>query len=177
MDGGALYPQQSVAKLWTALAVLDAVDHGRLALDRPVRVTTADLSVFHQPLRDRMTDGAVTVSVDDLLVGALAQSDNACDDVLIRLVGGPAAVQAGVDARGLGAIRAGPLERDLQCAIAGLTWRPEFSRGHVFQDVRETLDLVERASIIAGGEVLFEGTPDEVRADPDVRRVYLGDRF
>ena len=44
-------------------------------------------------------------------------------------------------------------------------------------NVRETLDLVERASIIAGGEVLFEGTPDQVRADPEVRRVYLGDRF
>ena len=44
-------------------------------------------------------------------------------------------------------------------------------------NVRETLDLVERASIIAGGEVLFEGSPDEVRADPEVRRVYLGDRF
>lgn len=144
VDGAALYPQQSVAKLWTALAVLDAVDHGRLALDRPVRVTTADLSVFHQPLRDRMVDGSVTLSVDDLLVGALAQSDNACDDVLIRLVGGPAAVQAVVDARGLGRIRSGPLERDLQCAIAGLAWRPEFSRGHVFQDVRETLDPAYR---------------------------------
>ena len=44
-------------------------------------------------------------------------------------------------------------------------------------NVRETLDLVERASIIAGGEVLFEGSPDEVRADAEVRRVYLGDRF
>ena len=44
-------------------------------------------------------------------------------------------------------------------------------------NVRETLDLVERASIIAGGEVLFEGSPDEVRHDPEVRRVYLGDRF
>ena len=44
-------------------------------------------------------------------------------------------------------------------------------------NVRETLDLVERASIIADGEVLFEGTPEEVRSDPEVRRVYLGDRF
>ena len=44
-------------------------------------------------------------------------------------------------------------------------------------NVRETLELVERASIIAGGEVLFEGTPDEVKADPEVRRVYLGSSF
>ena len=44
-------------------------------------------------------------------------------------------------------------------------------------NVRETLDIIERASIIHGGEVLFEGKPEEILADPEVRRVYLGDRF
>jgi lipopolysaccharide export system ATP-binding protein len=44
-------------------------------------------------------------------------------------------------------------------------------------NVRETLDIIERASIIADGEVLFEGTPEAILADPEVRRVYLGDRF
>ena len=44
-------------------------------------------------------------------------------------------------------------------------------------NVRETLDIIDRASIIHAGEVLFEGTPGEILADPEVRRVYLGDRF
>jgi lipopolysaccharide export system ATP-binding protein len=44
-------------------------------------------------------------------------------------------------------------------------------------NVRETLDIIDRASIIHAGEVLFEGSPDEVVDDPEVRRVYLGDRF
>ena len=44
-------------------------------------------------------------------------------------------------------------------------------------NVRETLEIIDRASIIHGGEVLFEGSPDAVLADPEVRRVYLGDRF
>lgn len=43
--------------------------------------------------------------------------------------------------------------------------------------VREMLDIVDRASIIYEGEVLFEGQPDEILANKDVRRVYLGDRF
>ena len=43
--------------------------------------------------------------------------------------------------------------------------------------MRETLDIIDRASIIHAGEVLFEGAPDEILADPEVRRVYLGDRF
>ena len=44
-------------------------------------------------------------------------------------------------------------------------------------NVRETLEITDRATIIHEGEVLFEGAPDEIRADPDVRRVYLGESF
>ena len=44
-------------------------------------------------------------------------------------------------------------------------------------NVRETLEIIDRASIIHAGEVLFEGSPDEILANPEVRRVYLGDRF
>jgi lipopolysaccharide export system ATP-binding protein len=44
-------------------------------------------------------------------------------------------------------------------------------------NVRETLDIIDRASIIHAGEVLFEGRPEEIVDDPEVRRVYLGDRF
>ena len=44
-------------------------------------------------------------------------------------------------------------------------------------NVRETLDIIDRASIIHAGEVLFEGSPEEIVDDPEVRRVYLGDRF
>ncbi len=44
-------------------------------------------------------------------------------------------------------------------------------------NVRETLDIIDRASIIHAGEVLFEGSPQEIIDDPEVRRVYLGDRY
>ncbi len=43
--------------------------------------------------------------------------------------------------------------------------------------VRETLQIVDRASIIYDGGVLFEGKPDEVLENKEVRRVYLGERF
>ena len=43
--------------------------------------------------------------------------------------------------------------------------------------VRETLEIVDRASIIYEGSVLFDGTPSEVLSSEDVRRVYLGQRF
>lgn len=44
-------------------------------------------------------------------------------------------------------------------------------------NVRDTLDIVDRAYILHGGEVLMEGTPEEIVGNEDVRRVYLGDRF
>ncbi len=44
-------------------------------------------------------------------------------------------------------------------------------------NVRETLGLVDRAYILHTGRVLTEGTPGEIIENPDVRRVYLGDRF
>jgi lipopolysaccharide export system ATP-binding protein len=44
-------------------------------------------------------------------------------------------------------------------------------------NVRETLDIVDRAYIIHNGQVLMEGTPSEIVAHEDVRRVYLGERF
>ena len=44
-------------------------------------------------------------------------------------------------------------------------------------NVRETLDIVDRAYIIHDGAVLMEGKPDEVVAHSGVREVYLGDRF
>jgi lipopolysaccharide export system ATP-binding protein len=44
-------------------------------------------------------------------------------------------------------------------------------------NVRETLEIVDRACIIYGGQVLFAGTPQELVADENVRRLYLGENF
>jgi lipopolysaccharide export system ATP-binding protein len=44
-------------------------------------------------------------------------------------------------------------------------------------NVRETLDIVDRACIIYDGQVLFQGTPEALVADSEVRRLYLGESF
>ncbi|WP_241869274.1 LPS export ABC transporter ATP-binding protein [Acidocella aminolytica] len=44
-------------------------------------------------------------------------------------------------------------------------------------NVRETLEIIDRAYILYDGQVLMEGNPEEVVAHEDVRRVYLGEKF
>ena len=44
-------------------------------------------------------------------------------------------------------------------------------------NVRDTLDIVDRAYILHGGQVLMEGKPADIVAHKDVRRVYLGEKF
>ena len=44
-------------------------------------------------------------------------------------------------------------------------------------NVRETLEIIDRAYILHDGQVLMEGKPEEVVANAEVRRVYLGEKF
>ena len=66
--------------------------------------------------------------------------------------------------------------RDIQALVRHLNER---GIGVLITDhnVRETLGLTDRAYIIYSGEVLMEGRGDEIVANADVRRLYLGDEF
>ena len=44
-------------------------------------------------------------------------------------------------------------------------------------NVRETLEIVDRAYILHEGSVIMKGTPEEVVNDESVRKVYLGNQF
>ena len=74
---------------------------------------------------------------------------------------------AGIDPLSIGDIR--ELVRDLKRRGIGVLITDH--------NVRETLDIVDRACIIYGGQVLFAGTPEALVADEDVRRLYLGESF
>ena len=44
-------------------------------------------------------------------------------------------------------------------------------------NVRETLDVCERASILSSGHIIASGTPSDILNNENVRKVYLGDHF
>lgn len=134
------FPQQSVSKLWVSLAVLDAVDRGKLRLDQAVTIGPQDLTLFHQPLRSEVLEsGTLKKPVLTLMTAALSRSDNTANDRLLWTVGGPDAVRGTLEQKGLHGLRFGPGERLLQTGIAGLRWSQEMSLGRNFEQARARL--------------------------------------
>jgi beta-lactamase class A len=144
--GAELFPQQSVSKLWVAIALMDAVDQGRFRLSDQVTVTGADLVVFSTSMQQLIGAGGYQTTLGNLLERAMTKSDNTANDVLMRKVGGPAAIRAMISAKGLGAIRFGPGENLLQSGTAGLTWQESYKYGKGFQAARAKLSDETRKS-------------------------------
>lgn len=144
-DGDRPRPQQSVSKLWVAIAVMDAVDRGRLSLTDPVTVTRSDLTLFHQPIRALIGPDGYRTTIGELLRGAMTRSDNTCNDVLLWKVGGPVAVNRMLANKGVVGVRFGPGERQLQARTAGLEWRPEWAGGEGFLRARAAMPYEARS--------------------------------
>src|SRR5215213_4791726 len=144
-NANTLFPQQSCSKLWVAITTMDSVDRGQVRLDDRVTLERSDLTLFHQPLRERILAGPVlTRTLGSLLFDAITESDNTANDKLMRAVGGPKAVRAMIARKGLGAIRFDNGERALQSKIAGLTWNQSYSLGNAFFDARDALPMKVR---------------------------------
>ncbi|MFN7941155.1 MAG: class A beta-lactamase [Thermoanaerobaculia bacterium] len=95
------FPMQSVYKLPIAMAALAAVEQGKLALDARIEIGADDLvpAKVHSPFRDQHPKGG-EATLEELLRLALVESDSTASDVLLRLLGGPAAANAAVAALG-----------------------------------------------------------------------------
>jgi beta-lactamase class A len=177
VNGQRRYSMQSVMKLLVALAAYDAADRGALSIDDTVLVRREDLSVYVQPIAALVGRDGYRTTWRDLARRAVVDSDSAATDVLLARLGGPAAVQRVLEAKGLTGIRIDRNERDLQSETAGLSWRPEFVDPEIFTravravpeerraaaqkayaaDVRDTATprgMVELLRKLAAGELL-----------------------
>ncbi|WP_245950784.1 class A beta-lactamase [Chitinophaga dinghuensis] len=85
-------PMQSVYKFPISMAVLDQVDKGRLTLHQPIKIEKADLTTDGvSPLRDKYPNGGVSLTIDELLDYNIRSSDGSACDILLKVLGGPAA--------------------------------------------------------------------------------------
>ena len=90
----------------------------------------------------------LAVSAADLMRRAMTQSDNTCNDALLRAAGGPDAVRGFLARRMIKDIRFGPGERLLQSATAGLDWRQDYSLGRNFYAARAKLPMSVRVKAL-----------------------------
>ena len=98
------FPMQSVYKLPIGMSVMKQVDAGKIKLEQKVRVTKDDFigPAAHSPIRYKYPNGT-ELTVNELLGWMLRESDGTASDVLMKLAGGPEAIQAFItDQNGLG---------------------------------------------------------------------------
>jgi beta-lactamase class A len=144
-----LFPQQSVSKLWVAATVLEQVDGAKLRLSDTMTLTAKDLTIFHQPIRERIGSGTYTATIAELMTFAMTQSDNTANDALFRKVGGQEGVGRFLAQHNLAEIAIGPGEKDLQTKTAGMKWEDRFSYGRTFWRVRDSLPPQVRAKALS----------------------------
>ena len=146
-DGDTFFPQQSVSKFWVALTALDKADRGELSLDGSITLRRDDLTLFHQPIAQQIGANGYTTTIGSLMFRALTQSDNTCNDAVLRRAGGPDAVRAFLRDKNITGIRFGPGERLLQSAIAGIQWQQSYATGGGFYAARNAVPAgVRRAA-------------------------------
>jgi beta-lactamase class A len=142
--GEDYFPQQSVSKFWVALAAFNAIDAGILSPDDRVTIRREDLTLFHQPVAAEVGANGYTTSLDNLIFRAITQSDNTCNDTVLRTAGGPEAVREMLARHNIQGIRFGPGERLMQSQIAGLQWQPSYSVGRAFYTARNGVPAERR---------------------------------
>lgn len=116
-DAGSRYPLCSTFKLPLAAAILARSAAGRLSLDREVAISRNDL-VAHAPVVEARLAHR-SISVRDLCRGVMVFSDNAAANLLLRLIGGPAALTRFMRGEGDAVSRLDHLEPALNTGVAG----------------------------------------------------------
>ncbi len=87
------YPMQSVFKFHIALAVLAQIDKGKFSLDQKIEIQKKDLLLnSYSPIREDYPNG-VALPISKILEYTVSLSDNTGCEVLLRLIGGPKAVE------------------------------------------------------------------------------------
>lgn len=96
------FAMQSVVKLPISMAVMKQVVDGKRALDQNVKIAKEEFvpSNMRSPIRDANPNGA-EMTVEGLLRAAISESDGTAADVLQRVAGGAAGVQAYIDSLGI----------------------------------------------------------------------------
>lgn len=164
------FPMQSVFKLPLAVAVLQAVEAGKLKLDQKITVTRNDLSLYHSPLAKGFKGERNDYTLRDLLTRSTAESDNTAADLLLRLIGGPQVLTAMLRDGGVPGISVDRYERVFQPEILGLpgyAWDKPIDTAAFYKTI-QTIPAAERRKTL---EASLKDRRDA--ASPDASAAFL----
>jgi beta-lactamase class A len=113
INGQTRFPMQSVFKFHVALAVLKLVDEGKLSLDTRYRVTSDHYFKTWSVLMRAHPNADVDVTLQDLIVWTVMNSDNVACDMLFDITGGPAKVETFIKSLGINDVGIASTEREM----------------------------------------------------------------
>lgn len=122
--GGERFPMASTFKVAVALAVMAKVDSGTISLDDSLDVMPRDFRIGPSQVADTVGPRGGRTTVGTLVRSMLVYSDNAATDRLMRMMGGPAAVQAHLAARGIQGISVDRYEGQVHWDYSGVAEVP-----------------------------------------------------
>ena len=161
--GNERFPMASVVKLPIALELLKQVSEGRVSLDREVWLAASDI----RPcciLSRRHPNGGVSVTARELLYLMMIESDNTAADALLKLLGGPWAVERRLRALGFANINVNRSEGQLLLDMAGVLESP--------RPEEWTLDLQRRLVAEVRKDALNDGRAQYLRDERDTATPY-----
>lgn len=101
VNGERRYPMQSVFKFHIGLAMMTEIDKGKFSLDQKIEIKKSELLPgLWSPIREAFPEGT-SMTIAEILKYTVSQSDNVGCDVLLRLLGGPEAVEKFVKSNGV----------------------------------------------------------------------------
>jgi beta-lactamase class A len=138
------FPLAGAAALPTAAAVLAQLDGGGLSLGEPVRFGSLDLSPPPSLIDQRWPtppDGHwASLSVSNLLTLMMLAGDNTAMDLLMRRVGGPGAVSAFLESKGVSGLRIDRYRREIGVDLFGMPpFRPAWKDPAAFDAARDSV--------------------------------------
>lgn len=93
LNGEKRFPMQSVFKFHIGLVMLSEIDKGEFSLDQKIEIKKSELLPgLYSPIREKYPNGAA-LTIAEILEYTISKSDNAGCDALLRLLGGPQAVE------------------------------------------------------------------------------------
>jgi beta-lactamase class A len=153
-DARTRFPMQSVFKAPMAAAALAEADAGRLKLGERITITETELSppfsAINQAWPTPPDHHSLSLPAVDLIALAVQRSDNTAADVIMKRVGGPGAVTAWLQQKGLPEISIDRYERELQQEIAGMPpFQPAWKDEGAWLAARNTVPALAREAAMA----------------------------